>query len=55
VWTVVSLISGTLIGMEFDEPATGDARSRIAAFFDPPAAADSCGLEVAVAGGTSSR
>jgi len=34
VWTVVSLVSGPLIGMDFNEPATGDARSRIVAFFD---------------------
>jgi carboxymethylenebutenolidase len=34
VFTVVSLLSGPLIGMGFDEQATGDARARIAAFFD---------------------
>jgi hypothetical protein len=33
VFTVVSLLSGPLIGMGFDEQATG-ARARIAAFFD---------------------
>jgi carboxymethylenebutenolidase len=41
VFTVVSLLSGPLIGMGFDEQATHDARARIAAFFDrhlgPPA------------------
>jgi carboxymethylenebutenolidase len=41
VFTVVSLLSGPLTGMGFDEQATGDARARIAAFFDghlrPPA------------------
>ena len=41
VFTVVSLLSGPLIGMGFDEQATGDARARIVAFFDghlrPPA------------------
>jgi hypothetical protein len=41
VFTVVSLLSGPLIGMGFNEQATGDARARIAAFFDeylrPPA------------------
>ena len=34
VFTVVSLLSGPLIGMGFDEQATSDARARIAAFFD---------------------
>ena len=29
VFTVVSLLSGPLIGMGFDEQATGDARARI--------------------------
>jgi carboxymethylenebutenolidase len=41
VFTIVSLLSGPLIGMGFDEQATGDARARIVAFFDghlrPPA------------------
>jgi len=41
VFTVVSLLSGPLMGMGFDERATGDARTRIVAFFDehlrPPA------------------
>ncbi|TVZ05933.1 hypothetical protein EAS64_00180 [Trebonia kvetii] len=41
VFTVVSLLSGPLIGMGFDEQATGDATARIVAFFDehlrPPA------------------
>ena len=41
VFTVVSLLSGPLIGMGFDEQATSDARARIVAFFDthlsPPA------------------
>lgn len=41
VFTVVSVLSGPLITMGFDEQATDDARSRIAAFFDehlkPPA------------------
>lgn len=34
VFTVVSLLSGPLTGMGFDELATSDARARIAAFFD---------------------
>jgi carboxymethylenebutenolidase len=33
VFTVVSLLSGPLIGMGFDEQATADSRARIAAFF----------------------
>ena len=41
VFTVVSMLSGPLIGMGYDEQATGDARARIVAFFDvhlrPPA------------------
>jgi carboxymethylenebutenolidase len=41
VFTVVSLLSGPLTGMGYDQQATGDARARIAAFFDahlrPPA------------------
>jgi carboxymethylenebutenolidase len=41
VFTVVSLLSGPLTGIGFDEQATGDARARITAFFDrhlrPPA------------------
>ncbi len=41
VFTVVSMLSGPLIGMGFDEQATSDARARIVAFFDthlrPPA------------------
>jgi carboxymethylenebutenolidase len=45
LWTVVGLVSGPLIGMGFDERATGDARSRIVAFFDrhlgPPTPSDS--------------
>jgi carboxymethylenebutenolidase len=34
VFTVVSLLSGPLTGMGYDEQATSDARARIAAFFD---------------------
>jgi carboxymethylenebutenolidase len=34
VFTVVSLLGAPLMGMGFDAQATGDARSRIAAFFD---------------------
>ena len=34
VFTIVSLLSGPLIGMGFDEQATSDARARIAAFFE---------------------
>ena len=41
VFAVVGLLSGPLTGMGFNEQATGDARARIAAFFDehlrPPA------------------
>jgi carboxymethylenebutenolidase len=41
VFAVVSLLSGPLSGMGYDEQATSDARARIAAFFDrhlrPPA------------------
>jgi len=41
VFTVVSLLSGPLIGIGFDEQATGDAGARIVAFFGrhlrPPA------------------
>jgi hypothetical protein len=41
VFTVVSLLTGPLTGMGFDEQATDDARARIVAFFDghlrPPA------------------
>jgi carboxymethylenebutenolidase len=41
VFMIVSLLSGPLIGMGFDEQATGDVRARIVAFFDghlrPPA------------------
>jgi carboxymethylenebutenolidase len=41
VFAVVSLLSGPLTGMGYDEQATSDARARIAAFFDrhlrPPA------------------
>ncbi len=41
VFAVVSLLSGPLTGIGYDEQATGDARARIAAFFDrhlrPPA------------------
>jgi carboxymethylenebutenolidase len=34
VFTVVSLLSGPLTGIGYDEQATGDARARIAAFLD---------------------
>ena len=41
VFTVISLLSGPLTGIGYDEHATGDARARITAFFDrylrPPA------------------
>ena len=41
VFTVVSLLSGPLTGIGFDQQATSDARARIVAFFDehlrPPA------------------
>ena len=41
VFAVVSLLSGPLTGIGYDEQATGDARARIVAFFDghlrPPA------------------
>jgi hypothetical protein len=41
VFTVVSLLCGPLIGIGFDQQATGNARARIVAFFDrhlrPPA------------------
>ena len=33
-FTLVSLVSGPLIGMGFNERATADARNRIVAFFD---------------------
>jgi carboxymethylenebutenolidase len=34
LFALVSLVSGPLIGMDFDERATADARARIVAFFD---------------------
>jgi dienelactone hydrolase len=33
-FTIVSLLSGPLMALGFDEQATDDARNRITAFFD---------------------